>query len=79
MRACCSPQNSAHWPRQVPGVLVRTSKCCTRPGTMSILPASAGTQKLWITSALASARYTGRPVGMRISLAVITSAPFSPV
>ena len=50
IRACCSPQNSAHWPRCRPGSPV--SEVWTRPGTMSTLPASAGTQKLWITSPL---------------------------
>ena len=36
---------------------------------MSTLPPSSGTQKLWITSLLASARRTGRPTGTRSSLA----------
>jgi hypothetical protein len=33
------------------------------------LAGQRGTQKLWITSALDRPRYTGRPAGMRISLA----------
>ena len=41
------------------------------PGIRSVLPASAGTQKEWITSARGSSRRTGSPTGMWISLAVV--------
>ena len=63
MRACWLPQNSAQGPRQRPGRLACNCRCCRRPGTMSILPPSAGIQKLCSTSALASAKKTGRPTG----------------
>ena len=40
-----------------------------RPGIMSTFPASAGTQKLWMTSLLSSRISTGRPSGMCSSFA----------
>ena len=40
-------------------------------GTASRFPARRGTQNEWITSAEVSVRYTGRSIGMCISLAVV--------
>ena len=44
------------------------------PGTMSTLPSSAGSQKLWMTSSDVSVTSTFRPTGIRNSLAVTTPA-----
>src|SRR3989338_10894948 len=44
----------------------------TRLGIRSVLPASLGTQKLWMTSLVVNARAMASPVGMCSSLAVTT-------
>ena len=52
--ACEAPQYSAQAPRKTPrcGVGREIARCVTRPGIMSILPASDGTQNEWMTSTL---------------------------
>src|SRR5687767_4651841 len=45
---------------------------------MSILPASGGTQKLWITSSVSSRTLTVRPTGTWTSLADTTCPPPGP-
>ena len=50
MYACESPQNSVHWPRYTPGSSASMSSGCSRPGTASRLPLSAGIQNEWMTS-----------------------------
>src|SRR5688572_12951497 len=67
IRACQSPQNSAHSTRYVPGSDASTQRSLVRPGTMSILPMSRGTQKLWMTSLELICKSTGSPAGIRIS------------
>ena len=63
MRACWRPQYSAHWPRWMPGRSAWSHVSVVRPGIMSILPWSAGTQKLWMTSREVSRTRTRRPGG----------------
>src|SRR5688572_6442746 len=41
--ACCSPQNSAQRPCQVPSLSARMTRLLSRPGMMSRLPATLGT------------------------------------
>ncbi|MNC86433.1 hypothetical protein D3C83_20950 [compost metagenome] len=57
MLACDRLQYSAHCPRYVPGLSASKVTLFSRPGTTSCLPASLGTQKLWMT-----------PVGKSVSL-----------
>jgi len=71
MRACCSPQNAAHWPRHVPAFDACIQVVFSLPGTRSILPIRFGVQKLWMTSAERSSTRSGRPTGTWISLAVV--------
>ena len=71
--ACCSPQNSAHAPRYSPGSSASSTSVLGPSGSMSSLPCSSGTQKLWMTSAEVSVSSTGSPAGMWISLATVTS------
>ena len=59
----------------MPGALASSRSCCTRPGTVSTLPASDGTQKLWITSPLFRPISAARPAGRWISLAAAMSGP----
>src|SRR5262249_18792121 len=50
MRPCWMPQYSAHWPTEVPGRVGSIHTWLVLLGITSILPASWGTQKLWMTS-----------------------------
>ena len=59
----------------MPGTLASTVSELVRPGIMSSLPPSFGAQKLWITLALVSSISTGRPTGMRSSLALSIPPP----
>ena len=74
MLACCSPQNSAHAPPYSPGSSASRTSVLVPSGSMSSLPCSSGTQKLWMTSADVSRSSTGSPTGMWISLATVTSS-----
>src|SRR5258707_640619 len=51
MLACCIPQYSAQFPRNVPSCLGSSHMVLVIPGIKSTLPASCGTQKLCATSA----------------------------
>ena len=73
MSACEAPQYSAHAPRNAPVRVGSSASRVMRPGIMSILPASDGTQNEWITSGLASCSSTRWPTGRRSSLAVSIS------
>jgi hypothetical protein len=75
MFACCRPQNCEHCPRYLPGREAYNSTRFWRPGIMSILRLRAGTQKLWITSAVVATTFTRVSAGMWISLAVTASVP----
>ena len=55
MCACCSPQNSAHCPRNARPVGLEAT-AFVWPGIMSIFRFSSGTQKLCTTSALETRR-----------------------
>src|SRR5205823_11222600 len=72
MCACCSPQYSAHCPRNSPARLAVNHVVVGCPGTRSFLPWIFGTQKLWITSLDCSSNFTGFPTGTWISFAVVT-------
>src|SRR5207247_9130928 len=72
MCACCTPQNSAHWPWKRAGTSAWSQVVLTWPGMRSRLPCRLGTQKLWMTSRDVSSSVTGRPTGKWISLAVVT-------
>src|ERR1041385_65033 len=72
IRACCSPQNSAHWPLKVPVTSALNQSGLCLPGKTSRLPANWGTQKLWITSTVVIRRFTVFPTGTCISSAVTT-------
>ena len=58
-----SPQNSAHCPRYSPGSSAWNHMLVVLPGTTSILPASLGIQKLWITSSEVRSTTTALPTG----------------
>src|SRR2546425_6226781 len=70
MLACDAPQNSAHLPEYSPTESARNAIRVTCPGVASRLPASAGTQNEWITSAEVIDSCTGLPTGTCISFAV---------
>ena len=70
MLACDWPQNSAHWPEYSPTESARNAMRVTCPGVASRLPASAGAQNEWITSADVIDSCTGFPTGTCISFAV---------
>src|SRR5437867_3437138 len=75
MLACETPQNSAHWPGNVPifsGVNHIAFVCV---GMTSRFPPIAGNQKLWMTSAVWREIATGCPIGTCSSLAVVMSSP----
>jgi hypothetical protein len=70
MREWDSPQNSAHWPQKVPGLLGvmwiqlyfwSSPSGTARRGLASRLPPSMGTQKEWITSSDQIRAATGLP------------------
>ena len=67
MRACSSPQSSAHWPVYVPVFDALNQVSFTRPGIASILPPSAGIHHEWMTSVSGevTSRRTGTPTGAR--------------
>src|SRR3982750_3206547 len=71
MWACCSPQYSAHCPRNSPARFAVNQVVVGWPGTKSFLPFMFGTQKLWITSLDCSSNFTGLPTGTWISFAVV--------
>jgi len=75
MCECCSPQNSAHCPRYRPAACACSSTRFSRPGLMSILRFSSGTQNEWMTSAVSAMTFTRAPTGMWISFAVTAVVP----
>ena len=74
MLAWDSPQNSAHWPVNVPTDSAVNVMRFTCPGIRSRLPPRLGAQKLWMTSAVEISRTTGRPTGTCSSFAVTIPA-----
>ena len=72
IRACWSPQNSAHSPRKKPGRSAVISTDETLPGVMSTLRVSSGTQNEWMTSLVRSRMVTVSPTGIAISFAVLS-------
>ena len=72
IRACCSPQNSAHCPGNVPVTSALNQSGLCFPGNTSRLAANCGTQKLCSTSPVVIRRFTVLPTGTCISFAVTT-------
>ena len=68
--AWAAPQYWVHCPVYLPGESAWIHCWFTSPGIACVFPASIGTQKPWITSALFNLIRTGWPTGIRISLAV---------
>src|SRR5438874_9452799 len=66
MCGCSYPQNSPHWPLNVPVRSARNLRWSVLPGIASSLPCRAGIHQLWSTSSEVMSSFTSWFAGIRI-------------